>query len=124
MNECMYVCMYVCMCNRSAKIGKAAADTTIGKKAQEVGNSVKDRIEGALNRVYMYACMWVYVGTCVCMYVGRCARVLGDQSESNSVQTVWGVGHGQQRDRRISGSFALSVCMYVCVNIFEHFFHG
>ena len=52
------VCMYV----RSTKIGKAAADTTIGKKAQEVGNTVKDRIEGTIDVSCLYVCMYV------CMY--------------------------------------------------------
>ena len=54
----MYVCMYVCMYLRSTKIGKAAADTTIGKKAQEVGNTVKDRIEGTINVSCLYVCIY------------------------------------------------------------------
>ena len=44
---------------RSTKIGKAAADTTIGKKAQEVGNTVKDRIEGTINISCLHVCMYV-----------------------------------------------------------------
>jgi hypothetical protein len=75
------------MLKNSRKFSKQAAGTEAGKKAQKVGESVKDKIHVCANT----SCISICRSDSVFDSIG-CKGVLGNNSKSFSVQDFWSVG--------------------------------